>query len=87
MLSEIIAMLYITISSWCVMWSYLLTLTTPSRDTVRGSKAVSPEVASVVYRPSTLLRHPTHVTSEDRVEETEEEVTIKQATSSSLLRL
>ena len=66
---------------------YLLTLTTPSWDTVRGSRAVSPEVARVLYKPSTLLRHPTHVTSEDRVEDTAEEVTIRHATSSSLLRL
>ena len=66
---------------------YLLTLTTPSLDTVRGSRAVSPEVARVLYRPSTLLRHPTQVTREDRVEDTAEVVTIRHATSSSLLRL
>ena len=66
---------------------YLLTLTTPSQETVRGSRAVSPELVRVWYKVSTLRRQPTHDTSPASVLATSPLVTIRHATTSSLLRL
>ena len=65
----------------------LLTLTTPSQETVRGSRAVSPELVRVWYKVSTLRRQPTHDTSPASVLATSPLVTIRHATTSSLLRL
>ena len=67
--------------------SDLLTLTTPSQETVRGSRAVSPELVRVWYKVSTLRRQPTHDTSPASVLATSPLVTIRHATTSSLLRL